>query len=103
MLFAGFWNLDKLAWIGSYSGYLTPEIFNKHFSNLAAQPEVTNQQLKRLWLGVGTEDFLYKQAVTFDEFLKEKKIEHKSLLTDGGHTWINARHYLAETLPLYFK
>lgn len=102
-LFAGFSNLDKFAWIGSYSAYLTPEVFNKYFSPLAEKPETANQQLKLLWLGVGTEDFLYRQAVTFDEFLKEKKIEHKSLVTGGGHTWMNARRYLAETLQLYFK
>lgn len=102
-LFTGFSNLDKFAWIGSYSAYLTPEVFNKHFSSLAEKPETVNQQLKLLWLGVGREDFLYRQAVTFDEFLKEKKIEHQSLVTDGGHTWMNARHYLAETLQLYFK
>ncbi|HEX5221009.1 MAG TPA: alpha/beta hydrolase-fold protein, partial [Verrucomicrobiae bacterium] len=102
-LFAGFSNLDKFAWVGSYSAYLTPEVFNKYFSSLAEKPETANQQLKLLWLGVGRDDFLYRQAVTFDEFLKEKKIEHKSLVTDGGHTWMNARHYLTETLQLYFK
>lgn len=102
-LFAGFSNLDKFAWIGSFSAYLTPEVFNKYFTSLAEKPEATNQQLKLLWLGVGREDFLYRQAVTFDEFLEEKKIEHKSLVTDGGHTWMNARYYLTETLQLYFK
>ena len=35
--------------------------------------------------------------------MKEKKIEHKSLVTGGGHTWMNARHYLTETLKLFFK
>jgi enterochelin esterase family protein len=102
-LFAGFSNLDKIAWIGSYSAYLTPEVCEKYFSNLYAKPEVTNQQLKLLWLGVGSEDFLYRQASAFDSFLKEKKLEHKSLITTGGHTWMNARHYLTETLQLYFK
>jgi enterochelin esterase family protein len=102
-LFTGLNNLDKIAWIGSYSAYLTPEVFNKYFSQLSADPEVTNQKLKLLWLGVGTEDFLYKPAVTFDEMLKQKHIEHQSLVTGGGHTWMNARHYLAETLQLYFK
>jgi len=102
-LFAGFSNLDKFAWIGSYSAYLTPEVFGKYFSSLSANPEATNRQLQLLWLGVGSEDFLNKQAVAFDELLKEKKIEHKSLVTGGGHTWMNARHYLTETLQLYFK
>jgi len=102
-LFAGFSNLDKFAWVGSYSAYLTPEVFGKYFSSLSANPETTNRQLHLLWLGVGSDDFLYKQAVAFDELLKEKKIEHKSLITGGGHTWMNARHYLTETLQLYFK
>ena len=102
-LFAGLSNLDKFAWIGSYSAYLTPQVFEKYFSQLAEHPDATNQKLKLLWLGVGREDFLYQQAVTFDDFLTAKKIAHKSMVTGGGHTWMNARHYLAETLSLYFK
>ena len=47
--------------------------------------------------------FLYKQAVAFDEYLKEKHIEHKSLVTGEGHTWMNARHYLSETVQMYWK
>lgn len=102
-LFTGFNNLDKFAWIGSYSAYLTPEVFDKHFASAAADPQGKNKKLKLLWLGVGKADFLYQQAVTFDDYLKTKKIEHQSLVTEGGHTWMNARHYLAETLQLYFK
>lgn len=102
-LFTAFNNLDKFAWIGSYAAYLTPEVCNQHFLDLVSKPEETNRKLKLLWLGVGTEDFLYKQATEFDSFLKEKKIDHKSLVTGGGHTWMNARHYLAETLQLFFK
>ncbi len=102
-LFTGFNNLDKFAWIGSYSAYLTPEVFDKYFANAAADPQATNKKLKLLWLGVGKADFLYQQAVTFDDYLKAKRIEHQSLVTEGGHTWMNARHYLSETLQLYFK
>ena len=102
-LFAGFSSFDKFAWIGSYSAYLTKEVFDKYFSELGAKPEVTNEKLKLLWMGVGKEDFLYKQAVDFDSLMTEKKIKHKVLITDGGHTWMNARHYLFETLQLYFK
>jgi enterochelin esterase-like enzyme len=102
-LFAGFSNLDKFAWIGSYSAYLTQEVFDKYFADLGAKPDVTNKQLKLLWMGVGKEDFLYQRAVEFDNLLKEKKIDHKILFTGGGHTWMNARHYLTETAQLYFK
>jgi hypothetical protein len=56
-----------------------------------------------LWLGVGKTDFLYPQATTFMDYLKEKKIEHRTLITEGGHTWMNARHYLIDTAQLFFK
>jgi enterochelin esterase family protein len=102
-LFAGFKNLDRFAYIGSYAAFLSPEVFQTHFPELAANPEETNQRLKLLWMGVGTEDFLYKPATEFDAFLKERGIKHTSLITGGGHTWMNARQYLTETLQLYFK
>ncbi|MBN2591393.1 MAG: hypothetical protein JXA96_16125 [Sedimentisphaerales bacterium] len=102
-LFAGFTNFDKFAWIGSYSAYLTREVFDKYFSNLSENPESTNGKLNLLWMGVGKADFLYRQAADFDNLMTEKKIEHKVLFTEGGHTWMNARRYLYETLQLYFK
>ncbi len=102
-LFTAFLHSDKFAWIGSYAAYLTPEVSLTHFPQLFAQPDKTNAQTKLLWLGVGRSDFLYEQATAFDAFLKEQGIEHKTLITEGGHTWMNARHYLAETLQLFFK
>lgn len=63
----------------------------------------TNKQLKLFWIGVGNEDFLYKGTVDFMEFLKSKNVNFKSLVTDGGHTWMNTKKYLAETAQLLFK
>jgi enterochelin esterase family protein len=102
-LFAGFTNLDAFAWIGSYSAYLTPEVWEKYFSFVSADAATANRRIKLLWLGVGTEDFLYKQASAFDALMTAKTITHKSLVTGGGHTWMNARTYLSETLQVFFK
>jgi enterochelin esterase family protein len=102
-LFTGFAHLDRFAWVGSYAAYLSPQVMEKHFAGLTARPDDTNARLKLLWLGVGSDDFLYKQAVAFDELLTAKRITHTSLVTGGGHTWMNARHYLAETLQRFFK
>jgi enterochelin esterase family protein len=102
-LFAGFTNLDAFAWIGSYSAYLTPEVWEKYFSSVSADSAAANRRIKLLWLGVGNEDFLYKQASAFDALMTAKAITHKSLVTGGGHTWMNARTYLSETLQLFFK
>lgn len=102
-LFTAMRNFDKFAWIGSYSAYLTPEVIETRLGSFIEQPDQTNAQLKLLWLGVGREDFLFEPAQRFDAFLNEKKIVHQSLTTDGGHTWMNARHYLTETLQLFFQ
>ena len=102
-LFTAFNNPDQFAWIGSYAAYLTPEVCEKHFSGLFADPAATNVRTRLLWLGVGKSDFLHQQAVTFNGYLKEKKINHVELITEGGHTWMNARHYLAETLQRFFR
>lgn len=102
-LFTGFAHFDDFAWIGSYSAYLTPEAFDEHFGALAADPEATNERLGLLWLGVGDEDFLYEPAVEFMEYVDETGIAHETVVTGGGHTWMNARHYLAETLRRFFK
>ena len=71
--------LDKFAWIGSYSAYLTPEVCNKYFRKLVETPDVTNQQFETsVAFGVGSEDFLYKQAVTLTSSWKERKSNTKA-------------------------
>lgn len=102
-LFTAFSHPDKFAWIASYSAFLTPEMCTTHFSGMMADAAKTNAQVKLLWLGVGKDDFLYNNATTFEAFLKEKGIQHDLLITGGGHTWMNARHYLVETLQRFFK
>ncbi len=102
-LFTGFNNFDKFAYICSYSAFLTEEVFDMYFKDLTNNPDVTNRRMKLLWMGVGKADFLYKDASAFDQLMTDRKIVHESLYTEGGHTWMNARHYLHETLQLFFK
>jgi hypothetical protein len=54
-------------------------------------------------VSVGTDDFLYKGTVEFMDFLKAHQVKYKSLVTDGGHTWMNTKIYLAETAQLLFQ
>jgi enterochelin esterase-like enzyme len=102
-LWAGLSNTDKFASICSFSAYLTSDVFEQNFSSFYANPEQTNKQMKLFWLSVGNEDFLYKQAVEFMDLLKAKNIHTKTLITTGGHTWMNCKHFLSEAAPLLFK
>ncbi|MDJ1506254.1 alpha/beta hydrolase-fold protein [Xanthocytophaga agilis] len=100
---AAFGNMDKFAWVCSYASYLSPAEMDRSFSQIGGNAANTNNQLKLLWLGIGTEDFLYKGTVEFMDYLTAKKVSYKSFTTDGGHTWMNVKKYLTETLPLLFR
>jgi enterochelin esterase-like enzyme len=100
---AAFGNTDKFSWICCYSAYLSPTEMESSYQNIVSNPAQTNKLLKLLWVSVGNEDFLYKPTVEFIDFLKAKNIQHQSLITGGGHTWMNVKNYVANTAPLLFK
>jgi enterochelin esterase family protein len=100
---AAFGNMDKFAWVCCYSAYLSPAEMEKSFRNVYENPAQTNKDLKLFWISVGNEDFLYNSTVEFMNFLKAKNVNYKSLVTPGGHTWMNVKMYVAETAPLLFK
>ncbi len=95
-LFTALSNTDKFAWLGSYSAYLIPEMMDKYFSEGQANK-------LDIWMGVGREDFLYQNVLTHQEYWDKQGVKYSKLYTDGGHTWMNARHYLIETMKRYFK
>ncbi len=100
---AAFGNIDKFSWICCYAAYLsTPEMENS-FKQVIEDPDRTNKELKMLWVSVGNEDFLYNQTAEFLNYLTSKKINYKSLVTGGGHTWMNVKVFFTETAQLLFK
>ena len=98
-----FSNTDKFSWVCCYSAYLSPQEMDSRYKNLVDNPAQTNKDFKLLWVSVGNEDFLYKSTVEFIDYLKAKQINHKSLITGGGHTWMNVKDYVSQTVPLLFK
>ncbi len=98
-LFTVYSNFDKFSYLASYSAYLTPEVMDIYFPDLQAQMP----QLKLMWFGVGTSDFLYQNVLDHQAYFDAKGIKYEKMFTEGGHTWMNARTYLAETLQKFFK
>ena len=98
-LFTVYSNFDKFAYLASYSAYLTPEVMDVYFPNI----KTDISQLKLMWFGVGTSDFLYQNVLDHQNYFDEKGIKYEKMFTEGGHTWMNARTYLAETLQKFFK
>lgn len=98
-----FGNMDKFAWVCCYSAYLANPEMEGTYKHIGADPNTTNQQFKLLWVSVGNEDFLYKPTVEFLDYLKAKNVNVKTLITPGGHTWMNVKTYVAETAQLLFQ
>lgn len=98
-----FANMDTFSWICCYSAFLSPQLMESNYKHIYGNPEKTNKQLKLLWVSVGRDDFLYSGTVEFMDFLKARNVHFKSLITDGGHTWMNTKVYLAETAQLLFQ
>jgi enterochelin esterase-like enzyme len=98
-----FGNMDKFSWVCCYSAYLSTSEMESDFKHIGGNAENTNKQLKLLWVSVGNEDFLYKSTVEFIDYLKSKNVNFKSLITPGGHTWMNVKTYVAESAQLLFK
>jgi enterochelin esterase family protein len=98
-----FGNMDKFAWICCYSAYLSTPEMESTYKHIGANPGETNKQLKLLWVSVGDEDFLYKSTVEFMDYLKSKNVNYKSLVTPGGHTWMNVKTYVEQTAKLLFQ
>ena len=95
--------MDTFSWICSYSAGLSPSEMESQYKHIGADPKKTNEQLHLLWVSVGDEDFMFKGNVEFMDYLKSRNVNYKSLITRGGHTWMNVKTYVAETAQLLFQ
>ena len=98
-MFTAFKHPDKFGWLGSISAYLTPAVMTKYFPNL--KQDVNS--LKMMYIGVGTEDFLYNDVVRNMDFFTEQGIEYEKMTHPGSHTWMHARYVLAEIAQKIFR
>ena len=63
---------------------------------------VMNKQLKLFTISVGTEDFLYESVKENIAMFQEKKLNLETLIVPGGHTWMNCKLFLANSLQQLF-
>ena len=99
-LTVGLGNLDRFAWVGSFSGSAPDETVATAF---LAAPAVANQKLRLLWLACGREDSLVTRNEDFVAKLKAAGVNHEWHATAGNHSWPVWRGYLVDFLPLLFQ
>jgi len=99
----GFTNPDKFSYVCAYAPYTATDEFKGIFTNWNPDAAQINKQLKLFTLSIGKSDFLYESVKQNIVMFKEKNIKLDTLIVSGGHTWMNCKLYLANTLPRLFK
>ena len=99
-----FANLDKFAWMGTFSGFFTRPGDNvtEGFNGVFKDPATFNKQINLLFISTGTEERRPNEAV---DALKAHGITnivyHESVGT--AHEWLTWRRALNEFAPRLFK
>ncbi len=100
-------SLDRFAYIGVWSAGVNPQAtadFETQNVQFFANPEETNKMVKLFWIGVGAKDTLVNaSANNLKQVLNTHGIKNDFHETEGGHTWINWRHYLNDYAQLLFR
>jgi enterochelin esterase-like enzyme len=77
--------------------------FEQRNAKFLSDREITNKLLKLFWIGVGSNDrTVFNGPKLLSETLTLHGIKHEYHETEGGHTWINWRHYLNDYAQLLF-
>ena len=113
-------HLDKFAYVGVFSSGLISSFGTTRPGGPAAPPPdrgaawekqnatmLDNASLKKgvklVWFGIGKDDFLLNTSRGTVDLLKKHGFNPVVQETDGGHTWLNWRNYLAEFAPQLFR
>jgi enterochelin esterase-like enzyme len=96
-------NPKYFAYVAGFSSALMNHNFENDFQSFLADPDKTNKQFKKIWIGCGSDDGLLSGTQKFDELLTGKGIKHEVVTTPGyGHVWTLWRVYLRDLLPKLF-
>jgi enterochelin esterase-like enzyme len=90
----GLGHLDKFAYLGVFSPAIHITNISRDYDGALANPARLNQQLRLLWLGIGTEDFLFVPVKESHETLEQAGIRHVWVQSSGAHVWTVWREYL---------
>jgi len=99
----GLMNPDKFAYVCSYAPYTATEEFKNNFTEWSPDAAKMNKQLKLFSISIATEDFLYESVKENIAMFKSRNLNLQTLIVPGGHTWMNCKLYLANTLQQLFR
>ena len=95
---------ELFGYIGIFSMGLNAgnEVTGYEAENAAALARAA-RETRLVYFAMGKDDFLYNRVAPTRAMLDKAGIRHTYNETDGGHTWINWRNYLADFTPKLFR
>jgi enterochelin esterase family protein len=101
---------DQFAYVGVFSSGIASfrqntnavEEFEQRYQKTLDDKESFNKGVKLFWFSIGAKDFLHKANDDAMDVMKRHGIRFTSNESEGGHTWINWRHYLNQFAPMLF-
>jgi enterochelin esterase-like enzyme len=99
----GLHHLDQFAYIGAFSPAIDITDTTKDYDRGLANATKLNQQLRLLWIGIGSDDFLFEPVQESHETLEKARIRHVWVESPGAHVWTVWRNYLADFAPRLFQ
>jgi enterochelin esterase-like enzyme len=96
-------HLDQFSYLGAFSPSLFITDTAKDFDGAFADPARLNHQLRLLWIGVGSDDFLLEPVKKSHENLEKAGVKHVWVESSGAHVWTVWRKYLANFAPRLFR
>ena len=99
----GLHHLDQFSYIGAFSPAIDITDTTKDYNGGLANPERLNQQLRLLWIGIGSDDFLFAPVNESHEALDKAGIRHVWVESSGAHVWTVWRKYLNDFAPRLFQ
>ena len=97
---------DDFAYVGLFSPAISrmDQGKSKIYDDLEAKVINQFKQRPRLyWMGIGKDDFLYKDNAEFRKLLDKNRLRYTYHESSAGHEWANWRDYLIIFTQLLFK
>ena len=95
-------NLDKFAWIGTFSGAIFGLDVKTAYDGVFANADEFNKKVHYMYMNWGSDDFVKSQPIV--DALRELGIKVDSSVSEGtGHEFLTWRRGLHEFIPHLFK
>ena len=97
---------EDFAYVGLFSAAINrmDQGKSKIYDDLETKLVTQFKQRPRLyWIGIGKDDFLYKDNTAFREMLDKKRLRYTYHESGAGHEWANWRDYLIIFTQQLFK